>query len=84
METLLPSRTIPDSSLGEPSQMHALQRVRDANFASLCSYHNGGFADYSLDSVCDDTHNTTFYAAFAKSKVRMSSQGPFASSRDSF
>lgn len=35
----------------------------------LYSYHNGDFADYSLDASCPKTENTTFYAAFARNKA---------------
>jgi hypothetical protein len=34
-------------------------------------YYSGGLADYYLESYCPKTENSTFYAAFAKSKVRM-------------
>ncbi|KAF1918845.1 hypothetical protein BDU57DRAFT_511601 [Ampelomyces quisqualis] len=33
-------------------------------------YHNGGLADYYLSPLCPKSENTTFYAAFAKSKAR--------------
>jgi len=32
-------------------------------------YHNAGFADYYLEGGCPKSENTTFYAAFTKSKV---------------
>lgn len=33
-------------------------------------YHNGGEADYYLSSDCPKTENRTFFASFARSKVR--------------
>ncbi|KAF2826872.1 hypothetical protein CC86DRAFT_445792 [Ophiobolus disseminans] len=33
-------------------------------------YHSGERADYYLSSRCPESENTTFYAAFAKSKIR--------------
>jgi hypothetical protein len=33
-------------------------------------YHSGGFADYYLSDSCPESANSTFYAAFAKSKLR--------------
>jgi hypothetical protein len=37
--------------------------------AMYIGYHNSGGADYYLSTMCPKTENTTFYAAFAKSKV---------------
>lgn len=47
------------------------RHIRDYNVL-YAGYHNGGYADYYLSSYCPRTENTTFYVAFAKSKVKTS------------
>jgi hypothetical protein len=55
--------TVGDSPEG--SEIHATKQYD----AMYIGYHNAGLADYYLSTMCPKSENTTFYAAFAKSKA---------------
>jgi len=60
-----------NTTIGIPNPSYTeLDAVKEYN-GMYVGYHNGGFADYYLSSYCPRSENTTFYAAFDKSKVRM-------------
>ncbi|KAH7079533.1 hypothetical protein FB567DRAFT_124050 [Paraphoma chrysanthemicola] len=58
-------------TVGDSSAKSEILAIRQYT-GMYVGYHSGGFADYYLSDSCPESGNTTFYAAFAKSKLRKS------------
>jgi hypothetical protein len=67
-----------NNTVGDGSDASTFTATKEYE-AMYIGYHNAGGADWYLSPMCPKTENTTFYAAFSKSKASTLTPNPLQS-----